>query len=90
MGIGSALCVADSPMYKLGNRVFFQQSSVVFFYSKLRGCKLGIRDVKFEPTVPALGPKSGPSGLLRGMNVMLPGSCRAQNEQNAKRIYHRA
>ena len=49
------------------------------------------RDVKFEPTGPALGPKSCPAGLLRGMNAMLPGSCRAQNEQsNAKRIDHRA
>ena len=48
------------------------------------------RDVKFEPTDPALGPKSVPTGLLRGMNVMLPGSCRVQNEQpNTKRIYRR-
>ena len=26
-------------------------------------------DVKFEPTGPALGPKSGPAGLLHGLNA---------------------
>ena len=26
-------------------------------------------DVKFEPTGPALGPKSGPAGLLHDLNV---------------------
>ena len=48
------------------------------------------RHVKFGPTDPALGPKPGPAGLLRGMNAMLRGSCRAQNEQpNAKRMHRR-
>ena len=36
--------------------------------------RVNIRDAKFEPTGPMLGPKSGPAGLLRGMNAMLPGS----------------
>ena len=29
---------------------------------------VGIRDVKFERTDPALGPKSGPAGLLHSIN----------------------
>ena len=52
---------------------------------------LPTRHVKFESTGPALGPKMGLAGLLRDMNVILRGSCRAQNEQpNAKRIHRRA
>ena len=47
------------------------------------------RHVKFGPTDPALGPKPGPAGLLRGKNAMLRGSCRAQNEQSKANRMHR-
>ena len=44
---------------------------------------IGTRDVKFQPTGPALGPKSGPTGLLHGLHA----SCWAEKkESNAKRI----
>ena len=35
---------------------------------------LGSRDVKFEPTDPALSSKSGPAGVLRDLSAVLPGS----------------
>ena len=34
-----------------------------------RGLRGRTRCVKFEPTGPALGPKSGPAGLLHGLNA---------------------
>ena len=48
---------------------------------------VGSRDVNFEPAGPGPGPKSGPAGLLRGLRAMLPGSCRAQNEQRSAKGY---